>query len=291
MNMRNTKKRCANKGLGVWERPAPNPAFTLIELLVVIAIIAILAALLLPALTAAKNEANKTLCRSNCRQWGFAYNLYANDCNNFFPDNTGGIDISWMSPTFTNFFKSYLNKDNRDGVRKDLQDVLFCPTDLWHRDADLENLPLGSPILVGYFALPSRATNCCDGDDDYDVSGVAQWVARTKMGSAYKNAPVLTDRIQCFGAWSMALNKGSDLTWTMQDPVFGETVPTGVHYGKGNVTQGGNFLFEDGHVEWHQFNVNNARATVDLGDTCLNGSAGLFFYKIPISVDPLSTGQ
>jgi prepilin-type N-terminal cleavage/methylation domain-containing protein len=297
--MGNTKKRCANRGPGVWEWPAPNPAFTLIELLVVIAIIAILAALLLSALAATKNDANKTLCRSNCRQWGFAYNLYANDCNGFFPDNTDGIDISWMSPTFTNFFQNYLIKDYRDGVTKALQNVLFCPTDLWHRLADDWYLTSSVQIVVGYFALPFRNTNCCEGDDDYNVSGVASWVARTKMGGPYKNAPVFTDRIQCGGTWSMALNKGYNITWTCQDPDTGQSVPSGVHYGKGNVTEGGNFLFEDGHVEWHQFNINNARATVDVGDTCASGGGmysggGLFFYKIPISVDPatlLSTGD
>jgi prepilin-type N-terminal cleavage/methylation domain-containing protein len=60
-------------------------AFTLIELLVVIAIIAILAAMILPALTSAKEKSKRIACMSNLKQIALALNFYADSNNDTMP--------------------------------------------------------------------------------------------------------------------------------------------------------------------------------------------------------------
>jgi prepilin-type N-terminal cleavage/methylation domain-containing protein len=135
-------------------------AFTLIELLVVIAIIALLVAILLPSLCQAREAGRKTLCSSNLRQLGTAYNTYAAD----FQDRIASF--TWQAN------QSNSNFADLNGATTDNDAAVRQAVDILRRRAEDTAFPIPTNwiphpryshlVLMDYLAarLPERMVAC-----------------------------------------------------------------------------------------------------------------------------------
>jgi len=192
--------------------------FTLIELLVVIAIIGILAALLLPALSRAKERAKTIQCLSNERQIGLGMKLYANGASELYPESGGSI--AWNRMDETTHKSSWMQ-----------QIVGFT------QNTNIYNCP-SVPVSFTYFN-GARAAYVTTASNYASLDG-----RRIQFPSAY----VLSGDAPWRDQWSTNDADKDDFTYNcIGGPANGVPTKEWQSHNNGQV-----ILFDDGHAKWYK---------------------------------------
>jgi prepilin-type processing-associated H-X9-DG protein len=214
----------------------------------VISIIAILAAMLLPALSKAKDKAIRTQCRNNLKQFALAMRIYADENQDKLPSWKGtgnwAWDLPWdLGPTFV-----------KSGSQRN---VMYCPGFRDQNCDDLWNYSPNNYRVLGYaMTFPGTASlNVTNENPKLTPQPI-------RIGTVLTPPPLPTDRVLMADA---TLSNGNNETSRAGN---GYTSIEGGWSKKhrspdlnGSIPSGGNVAMLDGHVEWRKFVTMHVRTT------------------------------
>ncbi|HEY1662852.1 MAG TPA: prepilin-type N-terminal cleavage/methylation domain-containing protein [Verrucomicrobiae bacterium] len=215
-------------------------AFTLIELLLVIAIIAILAAMLLPALSKAKERARVTQCMNDMKQLAIGWVTYTGDNNDW-------IVCNWIPASNPNP-PSWATGNAYGGITGITNGLLFSynPSVAIYRCPD---------AYVNNGSIPARTVSMVTrigGANTQDAKKYGVWdSSASDLGTAYPMYKKLTQILNPGPASALVFIDESENT--VDDCIFGinwtdwRNSPTVRH------SNGAAFGFADGHVERWQW--------------------------------------